>query len=257
MQFIEKLIKGKRGRVGLVYSRMKQKDRTATIEAFTDVMSENGERKHKENYQILIGTTRLIGAGLQLTRASHVVLMEPDFEFFRELQGYARVHRIGQKNFESYSYRFIDEGSAIEQRILKRQKERYEFTGRFVGTQADLEREKDLEAGLVPLREPKMEHLDVPVSPKSFPPGERPLPPTPDDATIGIEDETSKLKLDGEVGNSTPQIHDTMEGLIAVVDNSIKEMIGTFPVPRKGDGRGQVVHHLRYPKGKFYEHVDE
>jgi hypothetical protein len=232
---------------------MKQKDRTTTIEAFTDVLSENGERKQKDNYQILIGTTRLIGAGLQLTRASHVVLMEPDFEFFRELQGYARVHRIGQKNFESYSYRFIDEGSAIEQRILKRQKERNEFTGRFVGTQADLEREKDAEAGLVPVRELKVKHLDVPVSPKSFPMGERPLPPTPDDSTIRIEDE----KRDGEVGSSTARMPDMMEGLIAVLDNSIKEMIGKFPVPGKGDGRGQVVHHLRDPKGKFYEHVDE
>jgi hypothetical protein len=48
-----------------------------------------------------------------------------------------------------------------------------------------------------------------------------------------------------------------MEGLIAVLDNSIKEMIEKFPAPGKGDGRGQVVHHLRHPKGKFYEHVEE
>jgi superfamily II DNA/RNA helicase len=202
MQFIEKCVKGKRGRVGLVHARMKQKDRTATIEAFTDVMAENGERKREENYQILVGTTRLIGAGLQLTRANHVVLMEPDFEFFRELQGYARVHRIGQKSIESYSYRLIDAGSAIEQTILKRQRERNEFTGRLVGGEADLEREKKIEAGLVPLREPK-ENLDESVSPKIFSPGpgpssgrftDRALSPTLDDSTIGLEDETSEPK---------------------------------------------------------------
>jgi hypothetical protein len=50
---------------------------------------------------------------------------------------------------------------------------------------------------------------------------------------------------------------DTIEGLIAVVDNSIAELISKFPAPGKGNGRGQAVHHQRPPKGKFYEHVDE
>ena len=48
----------------------------------------------------------------------------------RELQGYARVHRIGQKNPFSFSYRLIDESSEIEARILKRQADRKELPGR-------------------------------------------------------------------------------------------------------------------------------
>ncbi|KUJ17485.1 uncharacterized protein LY89DRAFT_781683 [Mollisia scopiformis] len=128
--FIQHLVTGKKNRVGVVTADMKLKDRTAVIEAFTDAMDDKGERKHKDNFQFLIGTTRLIGTGLQLTRAAAVVMMEPQYEFFREVQGYARVHRIGQRNPKSFSYRLIDEGSEVETSILKRQADRNEFAGK-------------------------------------------------------------------------------------------------------------------------------
>lgn len=129
LQWIEKYVQGKTDRVGIVYPGMRARDRNAVIEAFTDAKDAKGLRKQKANYQFLVGTTRLIGAGLQLTRACNVIMMEPDYEFFRELQGYARVHRIGQKNLESRSYRLIDAGSEIEQRIVKRQEVRNELVG--------------------------------------------------------------------------------------------------------------------------------
>ena len=114
----------------MLVPRMKIKDRIDELDAFTDAVDENQKRKQKKDTQFLIGTTRLIGQGLQLTRACHLVLMEPDNEFVRELQSYARVHRIGQKNPVSYSYRLVDSGSEVEQRILKRQEDRKEFSGK-------------------------------------------------------------------------------------------------------------------------------
>jgi SNF2 family DNA or RNA helicase len=114
---------------------LKSRERTATIDAFTNAIDKDtGLRKQKNSIQILIGTTRLIGTGLQLTRAANLVLMEPDYEFYRELQAVARVHRIGQRNLRSYSFRLIDEGSEIESRIVKRQEQRGEVHGREVQT---------------------------------------------------------------------------------------------------------------------------
>lgn len=88
--------------------------------------------KSKRDVRFLIGITRVIGVGLQLQRACHVVLMEPDYEFVRELQAYGRVHRIGQKNPVSKSYRLIGSSSQIEHDILKRQSDRKEFAGKEV-----------------------------------------------------------------------------------------------------------------------------
>lgn len=131
---IEHYIPFKRVRVGLMYAEMRTPERSALLEAFTDAMTEdrNGEavRRRKENVQFLIGTTPMLSKGLQLTRACNVVLMEPDHEFYRELQGYARVNRIGQRNPWTFSYRLIDDNSEVEKSILQRQKERGEFPGR-------------------------------------------------------------------------------------------------------------------------------
>lgn len=114
---------------------MKARERTAVLDAFIDAIDhESGHRKQKNDIQILIGTTRLIGTGLQLTRAANLVLMEPDYEFYRELQAVARVHRIGQRNERSYSFRLINEESEIEMRIVKRQDARGELHGKEVKT---------------------------------------------------------------------------------------------------------------------------
>ena len=114
----------------MIAGRMKGSEKSEIINAFTDAVDVKGKRKSKRDICFLIGTSRLLGVGLQLTRACHVVLMEPDNEFVREMQGYARVHRIGQKNPLSRSYRLIDSGSEVEEAILKRQRDRKEFAGK-------------------------------------------------------------------------------------------------------------------------------
>jgi SNF2 family DNA or RNA helicase len=111
---------------------MKAKEKTEILNAFTEALDDKGKRKSKKDIRYLIGTTRLMGVGLQLTRACNLVLMEPDNEFVREMQGYARVHRIGQKNPLSRSFRLINAESEVEQKILKRQEDRREFPGRLV-----------------------------------------------------------------------------------------------------------------------------
>lgn len=131
---IEHYVPFKKGRVGLMYAEMRTPARSALLESFTDAMTEdrNGEavRRRKENIQILVGTTPMLSKGLQLTRACNVVLMEPDHEFYRELQGCARVKRMGQRNPWTFSYRLINDNSEVEKSILQRQKERGEFPGR-------------------------------------------------------------------------------------------------------------------------------
>jgi hypothetical protein len=131
---IERYIPGKKGRVGLMHADMTTGARTAMVEAFTDDTTNDKHgnliRKQTQDFQFLIGTTPLLSKGLQLTRACNVVLMEPDHEFFRELQGYARVNRIGQRNPCSYTYRLIDNGSTVEHSILSRQAKRNEFPGK-------------------------------------------------------------------------------------------------------------------------------
>jgi SNF2 family DNA or RNA helicase len=113
----------------VIAGRMKASEKAEIINAFTDAIDLKGKRKSKRDVRFLIGTSRLLGVGLQLTRACNVVLMEPDNEFVREMQAYARVHRIGQKNPLSRSYRLIDSGSEIEEAILKRQRDRKEVAG--------------------------------------------------------------------------------------------------------------------------------
>lgn len=133
---IEHYIPSKRGRVGLLHGEMSTAARTAALEAFTDAMTENKQgqvvRRRRENLQILLGTTPMLSKGLQLTRAANVVMMEPDHEFARELQGYARVNRIGQRNPWTFTYRLVDDGSTVESAILARQEERGEFPGRMI-----------------------------------------------------------------------------------------------------------------------------
>jgi len=106
---------------------MPLKEKSQVINAFT-----GHDERSKVDVKILIGTTRILGVGLQLTRACNLVLMEPDHHFAHEIQAYARVHRIGQRNPTSFSYRLIDAESEIEQRILKRQADRKESPGKKV-----------------------------------------------------------------------------------------------------------------------------
>jgi SNF2 family DNA or RNA helicase len=119
----------------MIAGRMKAREKNDIINAFTDAVDDKQKRKTKSNIQILIGITRYVGVGLHLTRATNVVLMEPDYDFGRELQAYHRIHRIGQQNPLTKSFRLIDADSEIEQRILKRQQDRKEFPGRILSNE--------------------------------------------------------------------------------------------------------------------------
>ncbi|TAQ91345.1 hypothetical protein B7494_g362 [Chlorociboria aeruginascens] len=130
--FIEKHFPDKVGRVGIIYPGQKPPERTNIHDAFTDKDDGNGQRTRKENYQFLLGPTSLIGQGLQLTRACHLVLFEPDSQHHLEKQAYARINRIGQKNPYSFSYRLVDGDHDAEFAILNRQISRQEFPGRFL-----------------------------------------------------------------------------------------------------------------------------
>ncbi|KAH7308852.1 hypothetical protein BKA65DRAFT_174981 [Rhexocercosporidium sp. MPI-PUGE-AT-0058] len=132
--------------LGVVAGKMKRSDKTTIINAFTDTVEGNESKKNKKEVRILIGLTRAIGVGLQLQKACHVVLMEPDYEFVNELQAYGRVHRIGQKNPFSRSYRLIDGGSYVETLILKRQEDRKEVAGTLINEQEVMETEGRLRA---------------------------------------------------------------------------------------------------------------
>ncbi|KAE9363422.1 hypothetical protein N431DRAFT_357289 [Stipitochalara longipes BDJ] len=142
--FIQRYFPEEKDRVGVIAGRMKASEKSEIINGFTDAVDLKGKRKSKKDICFLIGTSRLLGVGLQLTRACNVVLMEPDNEFIREMQAYARVHRIGQKNPISRSYRLIDSGSEIEEAILKRQRDRKEFAGREIGSEEAEEIQKTL-----------------------------------------------------------------------------------------------------------------
>ncbi|KAH6664539.1 P-loop containing nucleoside triphosphate hydrolase protein [Halenospora varia] len=125
----------RKSKVGLILPRTPLRERTNIINAFTDAVDNSGKRKTpKENFQFLVGTTRQIGTGLQLTRANYLVLMEPDVDFSREVQAYCRVHRIGQRNNESWSFRLIDEPApmGIEDGLVRGERERREEFGRSV-----------------------------------------------------------------------------------------------------------------------------
>lgn len=110
---------------------MKASERQLIIDCFLDAKDEKNNPKYKREVTFLIGTTFAIGKGLGLIRARNVVLMEPD-NFTTESQAYGRVDRIGQRNPVSGSYRLIDVGSEIEQKIIQRQINRNESYGRAV-----------------------------------------------------------------------------------------------------------------------------
>lgn len=107
-----------------MYAGMTNQAKMAMIEAFVGITKVGDQpRPQKENYQYLIGTTTQLGKGHQLTRASVVVLMEPQLDFKDEFQAFCRVRRIGQKNPVTYTYKLLDHGSKIEKQIQQNQEE--------------------------------------------------------------------------------------------------------------------------------------
>ncbi|CAG8975179.1 hypothetical protein HYALB_00004240 [Hymenoscyphus albidus] len=149
--YLKEYIKDLGPNTRLILSTTDPRQRAKDLEAFNKLEVPGQSRMEREQQtiypknfpeivNIIIGNAQIIGKGLDLTRASNLVLMEPDISFARESQIYSRIHRIGQQAIETQSYRlwcesagarryadnlgpFWDpwewEGQAVE-RILKR-----------------------------------------------------------------------------------------------------------------------------------------
>ncbi|MCF6241936.1 MAG: DEAD/DEAH box helicase [Bacteroidales bacterium] len=83
----------------------------------------------KENKLFLI-SLKAGGAGLNLTAADYVFLLDPWWNPAVEKQAIARAHRIGQTN-KVMAYRFISENS-IEEKIIKYQKKKQKLADVFI-----------------------------------------------------------------------------------------------------------------------------
>jgi hypothetical protein len=133
---IERYVKGKKGRVGMLYAEQTGPVKSAIVEAFSEDRTEdkkgNELLKQKDNFQYIIGTPRQLGTGHQLTRACNVILMEPDVDFGMETQGFSRVKRPGQKNSRSNTYKLLDAGSDIETQIQNEHAKNEATHGEFV-----------------------------------------------------------------------------------------------------------------------------
>ena len=119
--------------------------RQRLVEGFQDDLNTNDSN----NPDILVGTVQTLGVGLTLTRASKVVLVEPDYVRKTEEQVFARVSRIGQRNPKTVAYRMICPDVQVEAMILERQRQRGLFQDLSYGAEVDaaMEDEEDVEQG--------------------------------------------------------------------------------------------------------------
>ena len=88
------------------------KDRQEQVEKF----------QSNDDYPFFLLSLKAGGTGLNLTRASYVLLLDPWWNPAAEAQAFDRAHRIGQTN-KVFVYKFITRTS-VEEKILKLQEEK-------------------------------------------------------------------------------------------------------------------------------------
>lgn len=88
------------------------KDRQEQVEIF----------QQSDDYPYFLLSLKAGGTGLNLTRASYVLLLDPWWNPAAEAQAFDRAHRIGQIN-KVFVYKFITR-SSVEEKILKLQDEK-------------------------------------------------------------------------------------------------------------------------------------
>jgi SNF2 family DNA or RNA helicase len=81
---------------------------------------------HHEDVSIFLISLKAGGVGLNLTQADYVLILDPWWNPFAELQAIGRAHRIGQEN-KVIVTRFISSGS-IEEKILKLQEKKLKIS---------------------------------------------------------------------------------------------------------------------------------
>ncbi|KAI0685348.1 P-loop containing nucleoside triphosphate hydrolase protein [Cytidiella melzeri] len=75
-------------------------------------------QQEKSPYQVFLISTKAGGLGINLTKASHVIMFDSDWNPQNDLQAIARAHRIGQTQVVKV-YRLICQGS-VEDQMLDR-----------------------------------------------------------------------------------------------------------------------------------------
>ncbi len=88
------------------------------------------EFQNNNDNKIFLISLKAGGAGLNLTSADYVFIIDPWWNPAAELQAISRAHRIGQKN-KVMAYRFISENT-IEQKIVKLQNRKKDLADTFI-----------------------------------------------------------------------------------------------------------------------------
>ena len=86
-----------------------------------------GQFNDDDDPMILVGTTRILGAGLTCTRSFRCILLEPDYKQSIEDQAFARVWRMGQANAAAFAYRLYTENLEMDSLSMNRQVMRSAF----------------------------------------------------------------------------------------------------------------------------------
>jgi len=79
----------------------------------------NKELKGQKTARYIVATSSAFAVGLTLAEAISVGFQEPDYRAATMLQGYARHCRQGNKNMTVYSWMFLAERSAVEDKIVR------------------------------------------------------------------------------------------------------------------------------------------
>jgi SNF2 family DNA or RNA helicase len=122
-QWLER--KGKN--VALFHAKLTFKQRKQLEDGFEERRDEHGELVSPLQPQILVGTTGVLGTGLNLPRAFRMVITEPDYLNRVEKQAKARIRRASQKNPRTTAYLLCDTTLKIEKAIYDRRRGRALF----------------------------------------------------------------------------------------------------------------------------------
>lgn len=100
---------------------MSSKERTAAVEYFSD----------KPSCNVMLISLKAGNAGLNLTRANHVIILDPHWNYYCEAQAIDRVHRLGQSKPVRVHRLLIDSSDfpdgTVEDRIIRLQEKKKEI----------------------------------------------------------------------------------------------------------------------------------
>lgn len=74
--------------------------------------------ENDDNYQLLLLSLKAGGTALTLTRANHMIILDPDYNPANDRQAYGRIYRPGQ-NKTAFIYRLICTGTLEEVKFLR------------------------------------------------------------------------------------------------------------------------------------------